>query len=75
LLFAKPMTKSKMPGIGLHERLYEPNRQIIRPLYCSLSLCLHAYVGFRPHTTSQPLPKSKGNANDYCLVILLAVLP
>lgn len=23
---------------------------------------LHAYVGFRPHTTSHPLPKSKGSA-------------
>jgi hypothetical protein len=56
------LTKSKIQAIGLHEKLYEPNRQIIRSLCCSLSTYLHAYVGFRPHTASHPLPKSKGSA-------------
>ena len=54
-------TKSKIRAIGLHKQLYEPNRQIIRSLYFSLSLCLHANVGALPHTPpASLLPKSKG---------------
>jgi len=36
----------------LNEQLYDPNRQIIRPLYYSFS---------KLHSSGQPLPKSKGN--------------
>ena len=37
---------------------------------------LHAYVGFRPHTTSHPLPKSKGSAKtlkNQMIVLLFGV--
>jgi hypothetical protein len=57
------LTKSKIQAIGLHEQLYEPNRQISRSLFTFSPYAYTLMWGLCPaHPRPKPLPKSKGSA-------------